>query len=67
MDLRKIYPHLCPVKKWYVRSKSDPKKLYLVEKMADGSFRCNCWAGFYKRDCSHKKMIKEYDKKEKAT
>lgn len=36
------YPELIVVKKWHVRSSSDPSKLYLVEKMIDGSLRCDC-------------------------
>lgn len=49
------YPELISVKKWRVRSKSDPSKIYLVEKMADGSFRCSCPA--YK-ECWHIKEKK---------
>ena len=60
MNLRLIYKQFHVVKKWYVRSKTS-KRLYLVEKIVDGSFRCECPA--YK-ECHHIKRIKQIEKGE---
>lgn len=59
MNLLKIYPQFHITEKWNVRSSGDPEKLYLVEKMINGSLRCDCVAGHFKKDCRHKKVIRD--------
>ena len=59
VKISEVYPELILVKKWNVRSSSDPSRLYLVEKMADGSLRCDCPAGLFNRECRHKSLIRE--------
>lgn len=50
------YPELIRVGKWKVKSRTSDK-VYLVEQMGDGSFRCSCPA--YKPICWHINFIRE--------
>ena len=59
MNLLEIFPDLITLEKWNVRSSKDPGKLYLVEKLSDNSLQCDCPAGMFKRDCRHKRLIRE--------
>lgn len=48
-----------PIKKWKVKSKSNPGEYHLVEKLGNGSFRCDC-IGYttHHNSCRHIKIVK---------
>jgi len=37
-----------------IPSKSEPGKYHIVELFSDGHLECDCVAGVFKRECSHK-------------
>lgn len=65
MDLGEVWQKISAVNRWHVKSSSDPRKLYLVEEMSNGSLRCDC-VGFLmhqrQRDfeCKHIKRVKQF-------
>jgi hypothetical protein len=49
-----------PKRRFKIPSKSEPGHFHIVELWSDGSLECDCVAGSYKRECRHKKFIKEH-------
>lgn len=45
-------------KEFKVPSKTEKNSYHIVNVMYDGKMFCDCVAGQYNRDCSHKKMAK---------
>ncbi len=63
MNIKADYTHL--LARWRVKSKSKPGKFHIVEVYSDGQYRCDCTAGIYLRECSHKIKVKRYYAKNK--
>ena len=56
MEINNIY--YC-VKRFKVKSKSNPNSFHHLELLSNGKIICDCYAGVFNRDCRHKKLVKE--------